>query len=79
MFTMIRILPLRQLVLEQIPAIVLALVVAETFYKFHSFTLECIAFLTTWLVLDGVFHLIATGVERLLARGNTSSRSHDGT
>jgi hypothetical protein len=29
-----------------------ALVVAELFYKFHSFTLECLAFLATWLVFD---------------------------
>ena len=29
-----------------------ALVVAEVFYKFHSFTLECAAFLATWLVFD---------------------------
>jgi hypothetical protein len=29
-----------------------ALVMAELFYKFHSFTLECLAFLATWLVFD---------------------------
>ena len=29
-----------------------ALVIAEMFYKFHSFVLECMAFLVTWLVLD---------------------------
>ncbi len=29
-----------------------ALVIAEMFYKFHSFVLECMAFLATWLVLD---------------------------
>jgi len=29
-----------------------ALVIAELFYKFHSFVLECMAFLATWLVLD---------------------------
>jgi hypothetical protein len=29
-----------------------ALVLAEMFYKFHSFTLECMAFLATWLVFD---------------------------
>jgi hypothetical protein len=27
-------------------------VVAELFYKFHSFTLECLAFLATWYVFD---------------------------
>jgi len=29
-----------------------AMVIAEIFYKFHSFVLECVAFLATWLVLD---------------------------
>jgi hypothetical protein len=29
-----------------------ALVVTEMFYKFHSFSLECIAFLATWLFFD---------------------------
>jgi hypothetical protein len=29
-----------------------ALVVTEMFYKFHSFSLECIAFLATWLLFD---------------------------
>jgi len=29
-------------------AAIFALFVAETFYRFHSFTLECLAFLATW-------------------------------
>jgi len=29
-----------------------ALFIAEMFYKFGSFLLECVAFLATWLVLD---------------------------
>jgi hypothetical protein len=29
-----------------------ALLVTEMFYKFHSFSLECIAFLATWLLFD---------------------------
>jgi len=29
-------------------AAILALFVAETSYRFHSFTLECLAFLATW-------------------------------
>lgn len=31
-----------------------ALGIAEALYHFHSFTLECVAFLATWYVLDGV-------------------------
>jgi len=29
-----------------------ALVVTEIFYKFHSFSLECMAFFATWLLFD---------------------------
>ncbi len=52
MYTFIKAIPVRQLLLEQAPAFVISLVIAETFYKFHSFTLECLAFLMTWSVLD---------------------------
>ena len=34
------------------PAAICALVIAETFYRFHSFTLECGAFLATWYVFS---------------------------
>lgn len=46
-------------VFTRLPGLFLAFAVAELFYKFHSFTLECGAFLLTWLVLDIV-------VDRLL-------------
>jgi hypothetical protein len=36
---------------EGVPFVV-AFVVAEFFYKFHSFTLECLAFLVTWFALS---------------------------
>ena len=35
-----------------------AFVIAELFYKFHSFTLECAAFLATWFVLDGALQFL---------------------
>ena len=35
-----------------LPSFVISLLVAETFFKFHSFTLELLAFLGTWY---GVF------------------------
>ncbi|HXE49744.1 MAG TPA: hypothetical protein VN663_15295 [Ramlibacter sp.] len=47
----------------RLPGLVLAFLVAEVFYKFHSFTLECGAFLLTWLVIDVVIEQAA----RLLA------------
>lgn len=59
MFTFIRSIPLRQLLLEQTPMILVSLFVAELFYKFHSFTLECIAFLATWYILDAVVKFLS--------------------
>jgi hypothetical protein len=46
-----------------------ALVLADVFYKFHSFTLECVAFLATWLVFD----LITEWIMRGIARSRTKS------
>ena len=54
MYTLVRSLPVRQLLLEQAPVFGLSLVIAELFYKFHSFTLECFAFLGTWYALDAL-------------------------
>ena len=52
MHTLIKTLSIRSLLVGQLPAITVAFVIAETFYKFHSFTLECLAFLATWYVFD---------------------------
>ena len=37
---------------QEAPALVAAFVIAEVFYKFRSFTLECAAFLVTWYALS---------------------------
>ena len=42
--------------------------VAEAFYKFHSFTLECLAFLATWYVADALIQPIARRVSVALGR-----------
>jgi hypothetical protein len=52
MYTFLRLLPVKRLTYEQLPTLAIAWVIAELFFKFHSFTLECAAFLATWLVLD---------------------------
>lgn len=43
-----------RLAAQELPAGTCALVVAEMFYRFHSFTLECLAFLATWYVFSWV-------------------------
>jgi hypothetical protein len=52
MYTLFRSGPLRSLLAIQAPALFLSFVIAELFYKFHSFTLECLAFLATWFAID---------------------------
>lgn len=55
MYTLLRRLPRREIVLQQLPGVGSSLVIAEVFYKFGSFSLEVIAFLATWFVLDLAF------------------------
>lgn len=64
MFTLVRSLPLRQLLLAQAPILALSLVIAELFYKFGSFTLECIAFMATWYVLDLAANFLSNMVKK---------------
>ena len=52
MYTLIQSISLRRLLVEQGIALGFSILIAELFYKFHSFTLECVAFLATWYVLD---------------------------
>ena len=68
MYSLIRLLPTRELALQQVPALATSLVLAELFYKFHSFTLECVAFLATWFVLDALGGLVFRSDSRSDAR-----------
>jgi len=54
MYTLIKKLNLRELLACQGPVVLASLIIAEMFYKFHSFLLETGAFLVTWFVLDAV-------------------------
>ena len=65
MFTLISRLPLRELLYRQAPTILAALVIAELFYKWHSFLLETGGFLLTWFVLDAAAGLVA----KLIGKG----------
>ena len=50
----------KRLFILELPALILALILAELLYKFGSFTLECVAFLITWYV----FSLISDFISR---------------
>lgn len=58
MYSLITTLPQGELFRRQLPLFLTALVIAELFYKFHSFTLECGAFLATWYALDLLSQLV---------------------
>ncbi len=62
MFTLISRLPLRELLYRQAPTLLAALLIAELFYKWHSFLLETGGFLLTWFVLDAV----AGGIAKMI-------------
>lgn len=66
MYTLLKSLKGRIVVAEQIGVLLASFVIAELFYKFHSFTLECAAFLATWYVLD----LLVNRAHALLARAS---------
>jgi hypothetical protein len=64
MFTLIRTVPLSQVLSRQLPAFAISLILAELFYKFHSFALECLAFLATWYIIDFIFQSVADRGQR---------------
>jgi hypothetical protein len=63
MYQLMTMLTVRQVLARQVPALVVSFLVAEIFYKFHSFTLECAAFLVTWFVVDTAFQFVARSLQ----------------
>ena len=58
MYTLIRTLSGRNLLTRQLPVLTISVVLAELFYKFHSFSLEAGAFLLTWFALDFILQAV---------------------
>jgi len=54
MHTLIQKLGLVESLRAELPWLMVSMLIAEFFYKFHSFTLECAAFLATWYALSRV-------------------------
>ena len=55
MFGMLRVLTVKELLLLEAPSLLVSFVIAELFYRFGSFTLECAAFLGTWCAVGAAF------------------------
>lgn len=58
MYTLIRNASLGVLLSTQAPSFLISFVVAEMFFKWKSFALECLGFLALWFVLDAVFSAV---------------------
>jgi len=57
MFSIVKSHGVRFAVSREIAPLGVALVTAEGIYKFHSFSLECLAFLGTWFALSALWNL----------------------
>lgn len=64
MYTLVGSMPVRQLVTQQMPVLLISMLIAELFYKFHSFTAEAIAFLATWYAMDAVVQRLTRVISR---------------
>lgn len=58
MYTLIRNASLGVLLSTQAPSFLISFVIAEFFFKWKSFALECLGFLALWFVLDAVFSAV---------------------
>ena len=54
MYTLVRTLGASAAAKHELAPFVAAFAIAEMFYKFHSFSLECGAFVATWFVLSSI-------------------------
>lgn len=63
MYNLISNIGIKTFIIREIPTISVSLLTAELFFKFGSFTLETIAFLSTWLVFSGLLNLISSLTE----------------
>jgi hypothetical protein len=58
MFSLVKDLGVQVALKQEAIPFIMAFVIAEFFYKFKSFSLECLAFLMTWFVLSGMLSLV---------------------
>ncbi len=70
MYTLMANAGLRKGLISEGPSLLLSMLVAEVFYKFHSFSLECLALLATWFGLS-YLHSFVRGFRT--AKQNTST------
>lgn len=67
MISRVRFESVQRFVVHDLPPLAISMVIAELFFKFHSFILECTAFLVLWYALDWVYSRIQALRRRHLA------------
>lgn len=72
MYELLRRLTFKQLAFEQLPLLAIAIVIAELFYQFHSFLLEAVAFLLTWMALGALY----ASLKSLLSPDEENANEH---
>ena len=60
MYVMLRANGILSNIRHEMPTGLVAFAIAEVFYKFHSFALECLAFLATWFVLSWLASVVTS-------------------
>lgn len=58
MYTLVQTLGFQAAMKREFAPLFIAFMIAEFFYKFKSFALECVAFLVTWAVLSFLQSLV---------------------
>jgi hypothetical protein len=58
MYTLMTDVELRKKLVSEGPSLLSSMLVSEAFYKFHSFSLECLALLATWFVFSYLFSVV---------------------
>jgi hypothetical protein len=58
-----------ELIYTELPPLAIALLVAETFFKFGSFSLEAIAFLTLWYAMSVPYAKLVSAASRSKKEG----------
>lgn len=61
MFQLISTTDWRRLLAMEGPGFLVSMAIAESFYRFHSFTLECAAFLATWYIASRLLNALTEG------------------
>lgn len=74
MYELFRHLRPKQLAFEQLPIFLMALTIAELFFKFRSFLLETAAFLVTWYVVGALYSGLKSVFVPTKAQASDASR-----